>query len=155
MLNRQLLGHCDFLFAIFHSHIGTPTDTHISGTVEEIDEFTKLHGGENVSIFFCEWGFPGTSKAKSLAKLESLSGRLGKSGIYVSVKKEADFEATVRHHLELKMAAFATELANWRSYAARINAICTDLYHEFSTRRYARGLGPPRRPDNTSNGRCL
>ncbi len=38
ILNKQLLDKSDLLVGIFWTRLGTPTDTHPSGTVEEIEE---------------------------------------------------------------------------------------------------------------------
>ena len=53
IINRQLLGRCDFLIAIFASSIGSATATDASGTLQEIREFAesdKGAGGQNVIL---------------------------------------------------------------------------------------------------------
>lgn len=40
-LNRQLVKNSDVMVCIFGARLGTPTSTHISGTVEEIEEHLK------------------------------------------------------------------------------------------------------------------
>lgn len=49
-INEQVVEKSDLLVCIFGSKIGTPTDTEISGTVEEIKEHKKA--GKDVMIFF-------------------------------------------------------------------------------------------------------
>lgn len=49
-LNKQLVERSDLMICIFGSRLGTPTDTEISGTVEEINEHKKA--GKNVMVFF-------------------------------------------------------------------------------------------------------
>ncbi|MBQ1785055.1 MAG: hypothetical protein II007_15610 [Gammaproteobacteria bacterium] len=51
ILNQQLVSEADFGIAIFWSRLGTPTDTHISGTAEEIDGL--IARGIDVSIYIC------------------------------------------------------------------------------------------------------
>lgn len=41
MINKQLIPKSHLMIAVFHSKIGSPTGTEISGTVEEIREFMK------------------------------------------------------------------------------------------------------------------
>lgn len=49
-INKQLVEQSDLMIAIFGTKIGTPTDTEISGTVEEIKEHIKA--GNDVMLFF-------------------------------------------------------------------------------------------------------
>ena len=51
ILNEQLVSQADFGIAIFWGRLGTPTNTHISGTAEEIDGMIKR--GLDVSIYIC------------------------------------------------------------------------------------------------------
>lgn len=50
ILDKQLVEKSDLLICIFNSKIGTPTDTSVSGTIEEIEEHIKA--GKQVMIFF-------------------------------------------------------------------------------------------------------
>jgi hypothetical protein len=52
ILNTQLLDNADVLIAIFWTRLGTPTDTHQSGTVEEIEE--HLEKGKPALIYFSD-----------------------------------------------------------------------------------------------------
>lgn len=49
-INKQMVSKSDLMIAIFGTKIGTPTDTEISGTVEEIQE--HIHAGRDVMVFF-------------------------------------------------------------------------------------------------------
>ncbi len=49
VINRHVVSVSDFLIAIFHTRLGTPTDEYDSGTVEEIDRHQKSN--KPVSIF--------------------------------------------------------------------------------------------------------
>lgn len=49
-INKQLVSKSDLMIAIFGTRIGTPTDTEISGTIEEINEHLKA--GKDVMVFF-------------------------------------------------------------------------------------------------------
>lgn len=50
LLDKQVVEKSDLLVCIFGTKLGTPTDTEISGTVEEIKEHKKA--GKNVMVFF-------------------------------------------------------------------------------------------------------
>lgn len=50
LINEQIVDKSDLLICIFGSRLGSPTDTDISGSVEEINEHLKA--GKDVMIFF-------------------------------------------------------------------------------------------------------
>ena len=50
LLDKQVVEKSDFLVCVFGAKLGTPTDTEISGTVEEIKEHRKA--GKDVMVFF-------------------------------------------------------------------------------------------------------
>lgn len=50
LLNEQLVEKSDLMICVFGTRIGSPTDTEISGTVEEIHEHRKA--GKDVMVFF-------------------------------------------------------------------------------------------------------
>lgn len=49
-INEAIIKNADLLIAIFRARLGTPTGGHLSGTVEEIDEFMKA--GKVAWVFF-------------------------------------------------------------------------------------------------------
>lgn len=50
LLNEQIVEKSDLLICVFCTRLGSPTDTDISGTIEEINEHRKA--GKDVMIFF-------------------------------------------------------------------------------------------------------
>lgn len=50
IINDEVVAKSDLLICVFGSKLGTETDTHESGTVEEVDEHLKA--GKDVMIFF-------------------------------------------------------------------------------------------------------
>lgn len=50
ILNEQVVDNCDILIGVFWTRLGTPTDDHTSGTVEEIERFHKV--GKPVMLYF-------------------------------------------------------------------------------------------------------
>src|SRR5438132_5201090 len=50
VLNRQIVDECDFGIAVFWARLGTPTSTHLSGSIEEIEQLRKR--GARVLVYF-------------------------------------------------------------------------------------------------------
>ena len=50
VLNRQIVDECDFGIAIFWARLGSPTTTHLSGSIEEIDRLRER--GARVLVYF-------------------------------------------------------------------------------------------------------
>ena len=50
IIDKSVVSKSDLLICVFGSRLGTNTDTHLSGTVEEIDEHIKA--GKDVMIYF-------------------------------------------------------------------------------------------------------
>lgn len=50
IINKEVVSKSDLLICVFGSKLGTNTDTHESGTVEEIDEHLKA--GKDVMVYF-------------------------------------------------------------------------------------------------------
>lgn len=50
VLNDQLIDSCDILIGVFWTRLGTPTNDHTSGTVEEIERFHNA--GKPVMLYF-------------------------------------------------------------------------------------------------------
>jgi hypothetical protein len=68
-INKQIVEKSDLLFCIFCSRLGSPTDTHISGSVEEIDEHIKA--GKPVLSFFRTNG-PTPQNLKAIEQYQQL-----------------------------------------------------------------------------------
>jgi hypothetical protein len=56
IINRQIVDDCDFGIAVFWSRLGSPTEHHASGSVEEIERL--LARGANVMVYFCDAPIP-------------------------------------------------------------------------------------------------
>ncbi|MFA0173397.1 DUF4062 domain-containing protein, partial [Vibrio splendidus] len=56
ILNQQMVEDADFGIGIFWSKLGTPTDTHASGTVEEIEGLRNK--GAKVSLYLSQQPIP-------------------------------------------------------------------------------------------------
>jgi hypothetical protein len=51
VINRQIGDHCELGIAVFWSRLGTPTDEHDSGSIEEIERL--LARGARVMVYHC------------------------------------------------------------------------------------------------------
>lgn len=96
VLNSQLVEKSDALVAIFGSRIGTPTDEHISGTVEEIEEHRKA--GKPVMVFFCDQ-ISANSDMDQIVKLSEFRKNL--EGLYEMFGSIEDFEKKFINKLHL------------------------------------------------------
>jgi hypothetical protein len=56
ILNRQIVDKCDMALALFWSRAGTPTDSHPSGSVEEIERL--LTRGARIMVYFKNSAIP-------------------------------------------------------------------------------------------------
>lgn len=99
ILNKQLGGKSDMLIGIFGAKIGSPTDTALSGTIEEIEEHIKA--GKPVMVFFRQLNDFSHTSSEELAKLESFKSNIKGSVLYREYKDVASFEACFSDTLEL------------------------------------------------------
>jgi len=86
LINGQLLDRCDFLVAILWSRLGTPTNTDLSGTVQEIREFAGKKGADRVLIFFCDRDIPNSSDVDQLKAVRSFKDSIKKEGLYTTYR---------------------------------------------------------------------
>lgn len=108
VLNSQLVDKSDALVAIFGSRIGTPTDEHISGTVEEIEEHRKA--GKPVMVFFCDQ-ISANSDMDQIVKLSEYRKNL--EGLYEMFGSVEDFEKKFVNKLQLLVQSeFQSKIEN-------------------------------------------
>ena len=99
ILDSQLAGKSDMLVAIFGAKVGTPTDTSLSGTIEEIEEHIKA--GKPVMLFFRKYNDLTKTSSEELAKLESFKSSIKSQGLYREYDTEKDFEKAFSDALTL------------------------------------------------------
>jgi len=102
IINRQLLDKydCDVLIAIFWSRLGTPTDTHDAGTLEEIEGFSERRGSkERVMLFFCRWPLPYNVDASQRDKVEAFRRDAEKWALCPTIDDKDKFKDVVRQNL--------------------------------------------------------
>ena len=99
ILNSQLANKSDMLVAVFGTRVGSPTDTSLSGTIEEIEEHVKA--GKPVMLFFRQLNDISKTSSADLARLESFKNSVRDKALYREYKTEADFEKVFSDALEL------------------------------------------------------
>ena len=103
LINSQLLNRCDLLVAILWSRLGTPTNSDLSGTVQEIREFSETKGAERVLIFFCDRAFPSSSDLDQVQAVRSFKDSIKSEGLYKPYTEVGEFGSLFRHQLDLAM----------------------------------------------------
>jgi hypothetical protein len=103
LINSQLLDRCDLLVAILWSRLGTPTNSDLSGTVQEIREFSEKKGPERVLIFFCDRALPNTSDLSQIQAVRDFKDSIKSNGLYAPYTEVAEFGSSFRHQLDLAL----------------------------------------------------
>jgi hypothetical protein len=103
LINSQLLDRCDLLVAILWSRLGTPTNSDLSGTVQEIREFAERKGSERVLIFFCDRALPNSSDLSQVQAVRDFKDSIKSNGLYAPYTEVAEFGSSFRHQLDLAL----------------------------------------------------
>lgn len=103
LINSQLLDRCDLLVAILWSRLGTPTNSDLSGTVQEIREFSETKGAGRVLIFFCDRAFPHSCDLTQVQAVRDFKDSIKSNGLYTPYTEVAEFGSLFRHQLDLAM----------------------------------------------------
>jgi hypothetical protein len=100
-LDDTLVKKSDLLICIFGSRLGSPTDTHKSGSIEEIEEHLKA--GKDVMIFFKETGnMPKTNQEmQQMQELVHYKKSIQNKALWYDYPDENSFESVIREKLEL------------------------------------------------------
>lgn len=98
VLNQQIVDESDFAIAVFWSRLGTPTGSHDSGSIEEID---RLRGrGARVLVYFSRAPIPQDAlKDDQFQKLQGFKADLQKSGLLGAYDALGDLREQVLLHL--------------------------------------------------------
>jgi hypothetical protein len=90
IINKQILGNCDLLVAVFWTRIGSPTGVAVSGTVEEIQE--HLNAGKSAMIYFSDAPVrPDSVDEKQYAVLKEFKQECYKKGLVESYDSLGNF----------------------------------------------------------------
>lgn len=100
-IDKTVVVKSDLLICIFCSRLGSPTDTHQSGSLEEIDEHVKA--GKDVMLFFKKNSLIPQNERdiEQLQKLISYKNSIQSSNLWWEYNDVGDFENLLREKIEL------------------------------------------------------
>ena len=100
LLNEQLVEKSDLMICIFGTRLGSPTDTEISGTVEEIKEHRKA--GKDVMVFF-KMSVDDISSVdpQQLQKIKDFKENIKNDVLWQEFSNAIDFEKKLSDALQL------------------------------------------------------
>jgi len=102
VINHQVLDKCDLLVAIFWTRLGTPTEKHLSGTVEEIEK--HIASGKPAMLYFSSQPVAmDTVDPEQLQKLKEFKKSCQDRGLYESYDNPVEFKEKFYRHLQLKV----------------------------------------------------
>lgn len=100
ILDEQVVEKSDLLICIFGTRLGSPTDTEISGTVEEIKEHRK--SGKDVMIFFKQSVDDLSSvDPQQLQKIKGFKESIKNDALWCEFSNTSDFEKKFADSLQL------------------------------------------------------
>ncbi len=105
VINRHLVDHCDMCIALFWNRIGTPTDEHEGGAVEEVVRMVRR--GLPTSVFFNDAEPPDNHDPVQRKQIEALQTRWRNKGFTGNYNTKAELLSAVRTSL----SAHVTELS--------------------------------------------
>ena len=98
LLNEQIVQDCDLGVAVFRSRLGTPTEHHESGSVEEV--YRLVGEGKRVLVYFSNEPIPQEAlRDDQFSKLQALRERFQKDGLLFTFNDTADLREKVQLHL--------------------------------------------------------
>lgn len=102
IINKQVLSKCDLLVGVFWTRLGTPTERHISGTVEEIEE--HIADGKPAMLYFSSQPVAmDTVDIDQIQRLKQFKDSCQSRGLYQSYDSHSDFKEKFYRHLQLKV----------------------------------------------------
>jgi hypothetical protein len=106
VINRQIVDEADILIALFWYRIGTATESHPSGTVEEIERFIK--SDKSVLVYFSEANIPINHDPEQLRAVNQYRESLKDRVAYRTFKDPDHLHKMVSSHLALEMNELVT-----------------------------------------------
>lgn len=102
IINRQVLSKCDLLVGVFWTRLGTPTERHISGTVEEIEE--HIADGKPAMLYFSSQPVAmDTVDLDQIQRLKQFKESCRSRGLYESYDSHSEFKDKFYRQLQLKV----------------------------------------------------
>ncbi len=102
IINRQVLSKCDLLVGIFWTRIGTATERHLSGTVEEIEE--HISAGKPAMLYFSSQPVAlDMVDIDQVQKLKAFKASCLSGGLYETYDSHSEFKDKFYRQLQLKI----------------------------------------------------
>ena len=102
VINLQVLEKCDLLVGVFWTRIGTPTERHISGTVEEIEE--HIAKGKPAMLYFSSQPVVMDSvDLDQFHNLKSFKASCLSRGLCETYDNYSEFKEKFYRHLQIKL----------------------------------------------------
>lgn len=102
ILNEQILKRSDLLVGVFWTRLGTPTPTHSSGSVEEIEE--HIAAGKPVMLYFSNQPVrPDSVDSEQYDKLSTFKASCRERGLLEEYADIAEFREKFFRQLQLKL----------------------------------------------------
>lgn len=102
IINKQVLSKCDLLVGVFWTRIGTSTEEHMSGTVEEIEK--HISAEKPAMLYFSSQPVAlDTVDFEQLQKLKMFKNSCQTRGLYQSYDSHGDFKEKFYRQLQLKI----------------------------------------------------
>ena len=104
LIIQRLIPQCDLLIAMFWTKIGTRTSEAKSGTIQEIDEFIKQKGAQQVMLYFCERDIPQNSIVpEAIEQLDTFKKDMKSQGLYQTFKTQDELEKNLYKNFHIKI----------------------------------------------------
>ena len=105
VLNREVVDPCDFGIAVFRTRLGSPTTTHESGSIEEIERLR--HGGARVLVYMSSESIPQERlQDEQYFRLNEFKKKLQKEGLLGTYLDVADLREQALVHTTAVVSDF-------------------------------------------------
>jgi hypothetical protein len=111
VINRQILEEADILVAMFWSRIGTPTNEHESGTVEELK--VHIEAGKPAIVLFNKADLKQDHDPVQFSLLQEFKAWCSSNGVYFEYRNQDEFRSLARNQLSLKVNSLEIEAHNY------------------------------------------
>jgi len=102
IINRQILDDADIVIGIFGTRIGTPTEKHVSGTVEEIKE--HVAAGKTAKVYFSDVPVsPSEVITEQYESVKKFRIECQSMELYSTFRSTDDFRRDFSQHLAIEL----------------------------------------------------
>jgi hypothetical protein len=102
IISRQILDDADIVVGIFGTRIGTPTEKHVSGTVEEIKE--HVAAGKTAKVYFSDVPVsPSELVAEQYESVKKFREECQSMGLFATFRSVDDFRRDFSQHLAIEL----------------------------------------------------